>query len=93
MNTDITGFLAVLFVLFMCIRWWIIAKRTPYRKDILLLGICWLITIVAYIIGMTFDIWPLVLICVITFLGFWFFLIKAIIAEYRFKKQSSKDKL
>ena len=87
MDKNIIGVLIIIASLFGWIRWWATAKRTPYKVDVVLLGISWLIAIGAYITGMAFHIGPLLLVSVFAFLCFWFLLIRAGLAERRFKKR------
>lgn len=74
------------------IWWWFSAKAAPYRKYILFAGISWLITVIAYVLGVVlFQIGPLALVGIVAFLAFFCFGIKAGIEEYRSKKKSSHD--
>jgi len=83
---------AVLF----CAWWWFIAKGATSRKYILLLGICWLVAGITYIIGNSFDmptsaLGVLGLVGIFAFIGSIYFLIKAIISERKAKKKSLHD--
>ena len=88
MDKNVLGILIVVFVLVNTIRWWLISKGSPYRKYILSTVICLVISAITYWVGMTFDIWQLVLICVISFFATFFFGIKSLIAERKFKNTS-----
>ena len=69
-----------------CARWWYIAKEAASRKYILLFGVFFFITGVAYIIGKSFDIPGLMIIGFFTFIGAIYSGIKAIRSERRAKK-------
>ena len=67
----------------LCARWYFIAKNPASRKYILLIGVCFVITGVAYINAKAFDIGPLMGISILAFLGMFYFLIKAIRSEHK----------
>ena len=87
------GILVGIFVLFVSIRWWFTAKDRPYKLVILLTGIFWFIGFMTYTIGILLHklASPLSLTGLIAFPLFVFFLIKALLADRKFKKQLSYD--
>jgi len=70
------------------IWWWFTAKNAVSKKYILSSCICWSITVIAYIIGNSFDIPVVELIACFACLGFVYFYIKAILSERKAKKKS-----
>lgn len=88
-RTILIGILGVVYAIW----WWFVAKGAPHRRYILFTGMCWLITFVSWFGGRSLHNGPLALIALVAFLGFWFFLIKTIIVERKFKKQSPHDQL
>ena len=91
MDKDIFVLLLVIFVIIYNIRWWLNSKGYPYRKYILLAGICFIITLTSGWAGMEFDILPLMIIPIFAVFGCFLFYIKAIMAERKFKKTASHD--
>ena len=91
MDKDTFGIIMVIATLSGSIWWWFQAKGAVYRRQILLAIIWMLIAIFSYITGMSFDIWPLVLLSLIAIFATLFFLTKAAIAEYRTKHSSSHE--
>jgi hypothetical protein len=71
--------------------WWLRTKGTPYRKLILKTGISWIITVIAFVFAVYFDLGPLFLISLIAFIAAFIFVIKAGMAEHRFKNQQYPD--
>ena len=69
------------------IWWWFKAKAAASRKYVLLLGICFIIVVVTYIIGASFNIHELWYISILAALIVPYFYIKAILSERRAKKE------
>lgn len=86
-NKSINGIMINILIVFSLIRWWSIAKGTPYRRTIIKMGICWFIIVITYILSMSFNIKALALITIISFLAFIYYLIKAWNSERKYKKQ------
>ncbi len=89
-NELVNGLVIIIMSLFM-VRWWFITKGFPYRKYILLMSMFWFLTIISYIIAMSFDILVFGIIVIIAFFFFFFFLIRAGLSEYRYKKKMSDE--
>jgi hypothetical protein len=88
MEKQVTSIIVIIVMLLACIRWWYIVKNAKVRKYITLIGTCIIITVVFYIIGVSFDIIALRIIAGFIFLGGIYFLIKAMLEERRAKKSS-----
>jgi uncharacterized membrane-anchored protein len=80
-----------IFAVVFCAWWWFIAKDATTRKYIIFLGICWLLTGMAYIIAKSFDIPGLMVIVLLALLGSIYFLIKAALSAHKAKKKSPDD--
>jgi len=93
MDKSVINIFIVIFGLFLWIKWFFAAKGTPYRKNILLWGICLIISGVTYIVRISFHVGTalLSLIGIFVFLTSWYFLIRALIGEKKFKKDLTRD--
>ena len=78
----------VAFVLFLCIGWWTAAKATHYRKHILATGMSFLVAVIGLTAGPSLHSGPISLIGFAGLVACWYFLIKAWIAERKFKRES-----
>jgi hypothetical protein len=87
MPKDIFDDLVAILLLIIIIMWWLRAKGTTYRKSILASGICWIITVISFILAVNFHLGLFFPICLIAFIGCWFFFIIAWLAERRFKNK------
>jgi hypothetical protein len=83
--------IAAILMLIYSIRWWFVAKEATYRKYILRAIGFLIISIIIYPIGKYFDIIPLELTGIITFIITSYYGIKATILEHRAKKESLDD--
>ena len=90
MDTLVRDIGITVFAILACARWWHIAKDVASRKYILLCGLCFLVTGISYITGESLDISSLMLVSGIAFLGFIYYLVKAIRSEGRAKKKQTK---
>ena len=84
MDNEFTRVIVAFLPLLLTAGWWFTA-RAPYRRYILFAGISWSLTIVSYIIAMSFDILVFGIIVIIAFFSTLYFLIRAARAEYRTK--------
>ena len=75
-------------IVLLSVRWWYITKDNTTKKFILLEGIFFLLTVVFWIIGNIYNVTFLALATPFVFLGAIFFLIKALISERKFHKNS-----
>ncbi len=80
----------IIFGIFLTVRWLMVAKGTPYRRDVLFTGISFLVAVIAFTLGHYMHSALLSLLGFLAFFGFWVFLIRAVVAERRFKKVSSQ---
>jgi hypothetical protein len=76
----------MIFYLFM---WWSNARGTPYRKTILMMGLCWIVTAVTFVLAVLFDGGPVVFITVVAFFTFVYFYIKVWRAQRRYRAQDN----
>ena len=86
MNRVIYDILVGIFVLSMCLRGYSSAKGTPYRENILLFGISFVVLLVTHYIMITFRIAILSLVCLLAMIVMIYNLVKWIIRERKFKK-------
>ena len=89
MAKDIFIFLLAILLTINGIKWWLSTKGYPYRKYILLSGICWVVAIMAYIFANAFHIGQFFPVMFISFILYMSFAIKAALAERKFRKTSS----
>ncbi len=71
--------------------WWSIAKEASYRKYLLLIGLCLLITGAAVLIGVSMDLPFLGVIAAVAFVLAIYFFIKAALSAHREKKKMSDE--
>jgi hypothetical protein len=91
MDKSTLGILAFILALIWNIIWWFRSKGTPYRKTILVGLICYAVTIISGFVAMKFELLPFYIFCIIAFFTTIFFIVKAMLAENRFKKKSFPD--
>ena len=68
--------------------WWLVAKKVTSRTYVRLTNICWITTVLSYMIAQRFGIVPLFLVSILGFLGTIIFFIKVTISEHAAKKKS-----
>jgi membrane protein CcdC involved in cytochrome C biogenesis len=91
MGNPVFDLIIAILVLVACVWWWFKAKEATTKKYVLLLGICWAVTVISYIIGDSFDIAPLMGVCILAFICVIYFYIKAILSQRKAKKKSADD--
>jgi hypothetical protein len=85
-----------IFAVLFCAWWWFVAKEATSKKYIILLGICWLTTGIAYIINKSFDMptassLVLDVLGISAIIGIVYFYIRALLSERKAKKKSADD--
>ena len=73
------------------IQLWIRSKGYAYRKFILYMGICILVTVLSYIVSKAFDLKGLLGLTVLSFFGWIYFLIRGWLAEREIKRNKIRD--
>jgi predicted transporter len=83
MGTLIGDIVVSVIVIVACVRWWFTAIKYTYKKYIIFLGICFFVSVAAYNIGKSLNISSLMVVSAAAFLGYVYFLIKALLAQRR----------
>ena len=88
-NKSVTGIIVNILMIFYLFMWWSNARGTPYRKTILMMGLCWIVTAVTFVLAVLFDGGPVVFITVVAFFTFVYFYIKVWRAQRRYRAQDN----
>ena len=87
-NKSVSGIMLNILLIFNLIWWWSNAKGTPYRKTIVIIGICWIVTLITFLLALWFNIIAVAPITLIAGIAFIYFFIKALIEQRRYRTEN-----